>query len=60
MKDGEIQIELLQETRSAKKVLEMAINIKMGIQDQLKISGTAAHSTSNKVANMSINNIQNP
>ena len=40
MQDGEIQRELLKETREAKKALEVAINIEMGIQTQLKISGT--------------------
>ena len=59
MQDGEIQRELPKEARSAKKALDLAINIEMGIQKQLKISGTAAHSTSNQAANMSISSIQN-
>ena len=36
MQDGEIQRELLKETRTAKKALEIAMNIEMGIQNQLK------------------------
>ena len=40
MQDGEIQRELLKETRTAKKALEVAMNIEMGIQNQLKVSGT--------------------
>ena len=32
MQDGEIQRELLKETRSAKKALEVAMNIEMGFQ----------------------------
>ena len=59
MQNGEIQRELLKETRSAKQALEVAINIDMDIQNQLKISGTAAHSTSNQAANMSVNSIHN-
>ena len=31
MQDGEIQRELLKETRTAKKALEVAMNIEMGI-----------------------------
>ena len=34
MQDGEIQRELLKETRKAKKALEIAMNIEMGIQKQ--------------------------
>ena len=59
MQDGEIKRELLKETRSAKKALEVVTNIEMGIQKQLKISGTAAYTVSNQVANTSINSIQN-
>ena len=58
MQDGEIQRELLKETRSTRKALELAIIIKMGIRNQFQISGTAAHSTSNQAANMSVNGIQ--
>ena len=58
MQDGEIQRELLEKTRSATKALEVAINIEMGIQNQLKMSGTAAYAVSNQVANTSINSIQ--
>ena len=50
MQDGGIQ-ELLKETRTAKKALEPAVNIKMGIQSQLKISGTTAYTISNQLAN---------
>ena len=60
MQDGEIQRELLKETRSAKKSSEVAMNIGMGIQNQWKMSGTVAHPTTKDVANMSINSIQNP
>ena len=59
MQDVENQRELLKETRSAKKALEVAMNIEMGIQNQLKMSGTVAYSTSNQIANISINIIQN-
>ena len=34
MQDGEIQRELLKETRTAKKALEVAMNIEMGIKNQ--------------------------
>ena len=54
MQEGEIQRELLKETRSAEKALEVAINFEMDIQIELKISRTAAHSNSNQAANMSI------
>ena len=56
MQDGEIQRELLKETREAKKALEVAINIEMGIQTQLKISGTPTINSTNEVH--SINNVQ--
>ena len=56
MQDGEIQRELLKETREPKKALEIAISIEMGIQTQLKISGTATNNSTNEVH--SINNIQ--
>ena len=49
MQDGEIQRELLKETRTAKKAREIAMNIEMGIQNQLKISGTSAQTTTNKI-----------
>ena len=58
MQDGEIQMELLKETRTAKKALEVAMNIEMGIQIQLKISGTSAHSTTNEITSESVNNVQ--
>ena len=57
MQDGEIQNELLKETRSAKKALEVEINIEMGIQ--LKISTTADYNVLNQAANTSINDNQN-
>ena len=50
--------ELLKQTWSAQKALEVAINIKMGIQNQLKISETARYTVSNQAANTSINSIQ--
>ena len=58
MQDGEIQRELLKETRTAKKTLEVAMNIEMGFQNQLKISGTTVHSTTNEFTTTSVNNIQ--
>ena len=58
MQDSEIQRELLKETRTAKKALEVAMNIEMGIQNQLKISGTTVHSTTNEITTTSVNNIQ--
>ena len=36
MQDGEIQRELLKETRTAKKALEIAMNIEMGIQKPIE------------------------
>ena len=57
--DGELQRELLKETRSAKKALEVVINIEMGIQNKLMVSRTAAYTVSNQAANTSINSIQN-
>ena len=59
MQNGEIQRGLPKETRTAKKALEMAINTEMSIQNQLKISGTAAYTASNQAANTSINSVQN-
>ena len=50
MQDGEIQRELLKETRTAKKALEVAMNIEMGIQNQLKISGTPTPTTTNEIS----------
>ena len=55
MQDGEIQRELetrketrnLKETRTAKKALEIAMNLEMGIQNQLKISGASAPTITN-------------
>ena len=58
MQDGEIQRELLKETREPKKALEVAISIEMGIQTQLKISGASTNNSTNEVH--SINNIQGP
>ena len=58
MQDGEIQRELLKETRTAKKALEVAMNIEMGIQNQLKISGTSIPNTTNEISNQSINSVQ--
>ena len=55
---GEIQRELLKETRTAKKALEVALNIEMGIQNQLKISGTAAQTSTNKITSTTVNNVQ--
>ena len=49
MQDDEIQKELLKETRTAKKALENAMNIEMGIQNQLKLSGTSAQTTTNEI-----------
>ena len=58
MQDGEIQRELLKETRTAKKALEVALNIEMGKQNQLKISGTPTPITTNEISSQSINNVQ--
>ena len=58
MQDGEIQRELLKETRTAKKALEIAMNIEMGIQNQLKISGTSAQTTTNETTSRTVNNVQ--
>ena len=58
MQDGEIQRELLKETRTAKKALEIAMNIEMGIQNQLKISGSPASTTTNEITSRTINNVQ--
>ena len=61
MQDGEKQWELLNETRKAKKDLtakiQLAKNIQMGIQNQLKVSWTTAYTASNQLANKSINSI---
>ena len=59
MQEGEKERELMKETMTAKKTLELAINIEMGMQNQLKISGTAVYTVSNQKANASINRIQN-
>ena len=58
MQDGEIQRELLKETLSAKKALEIAMNIEMEIQNQLKISGSPASTTTNEITSQTINNVQ--
>ena len=57
--DGELQRELLKETRSAKKALEVVINMEMRIQKNLMVSKTAGYTVSNQAANTSINSIQN-
>ena len=57
MQDGEIQRELLKETRTAKKALEVAMNIEIGIQNQLKISGTSIPNTTNEISSQSINSV---
>ena len=56
--DGEIQRELLKETRTAKKALEIAMNIEMGIQNQLIISGSPASTTTKEITSQTINNVQ--
>ena len=48
MQNDEIQRELLKETGTAKKALEVAMIVQMGIQNQLKISGTTIHQTTQK------------
>ena len=58
IQDGEIQRELLKETRTAKKALEVAMNIEMGIQNQLEISGTTVHSTTIEITTTPVNNKQ--
>ena len=58
MQDGEIQRELLKEIRTAKKALEVAMNIEMGIHNQLKISGTPTPNTTNEISSQSINSVQ--
>ena len=58
MQEGEIQRKILKETRRAKKVLEVAMTIEMGIQNQLKMSGTAIHRNTNEITTTSINNVQ--
>ena len=58
MQDGEIQRELLKETRSAKKVLEVTINFEMGIQNQSKKSRTAILQNTNEITTTFINNVQ--
>ena len=57
MQDGEIQRELLKETRTAKKALEVAMNLEMGIQNQLKKYGTAAQTTTNEITSTTVNNV---
>ena len=58
MQVGEIQKELLEETRRAKKALEIAMNDEMGTQNQLKISGTSAQMTTNEIKRTTVNNVQ--
>ena len=60
MQDGEIQRELLKETRTAKKALEVSMNIEMEIQNQLKKSLTAAQTSTNGITNATVNNVQGP
>ena len=54
MPDGEIKRELLKETRSAKKALEVAMNNEMGIQNQLKMSVNAVHQKTKEITTTSI------
>ena len=58
MLDGEIKRELLKETRTAKKTLEIAMNTEMGIQNQLKVSGISAQTITNEITSASVNNVQ--
>ena len=58
MQDGEIKRELLKETRTAKKALEVVLNIEIGIQNQLKISGTTAQMSTNGITSTTVNNVQ--
>ena len=58
MQDGEIQREMLKETRTAKKVLEVAMNIEMEIQNQMKISRTTAQTSTNGITSTTVNNVQ--
>ena len=58
MQDGENQRQLLKGTRTPNKALELAINIEMGIHNQLKISGTSANTLSNQLAIPSNNSVQ--
>ena len=58
MQDGEIQRKLLKETRTAKKALEIAMNVEMGIQSQIKIFGSPASTTTNEITSQTINNVQ--
>ena len=56
MHDGEIQKELLKETRTAKKALEVAMNLEMGIQKPIEKNPTPT--TTNEILSQSINNVQ--
>ena len=58
MQNGKIQRKLLKETRTAKKALEISMNIEVGIQNQLKIYGISAQSTTNKITSATVNNVQ--
>ena len=49
---------LIKETRTAKNALEIAMNIEMGTQNQLKISGISSQTTSNEISNTTVNNVQ--
>ena len=58
--DGEIQRKLLKETRTAKKALEVAMDIEMRVQNQLKISATAAQTSTNGITRATVNNVLGP
>ena len=59
MQYGEIQRELLKETRTPKRELE-AINVDMSIQNRLKTSRSLAHTVPNSNFNPSNNIIKKP
>ena len=56
--DGEIQRELLKEKKTAKKALEVAMIIETGKQNQFKIPGTAAQTSTNGITSSTVNNVQ--
>ena len=58
MQVGEIQRELLKETRTAKKAPKIAMSIEMGLQNQLRISGISAPTITNEITIESVNNVQ--
>ena len=43
---------------NSKKALEIAMNIEMGIQNQLKVSEISAQTTTNEITSASLNNVQ--